>query len=78
MRAAMIAVAEVMIAGLRCADFETLVDLIFARSGWQRISRLGGSQKGFDLIVRSPESRELTLSSCKSGRGPIRWCLTIA
>lgn len=30
-----------MIHGLDWADFETLADLIFARSGWQRFSRVG-------------------------------------
>ena len=42
-RAAMIAVATEMISGLHWADFETLVDLIFARTGWQRVSRVGGT-----------------------------------
>jgi len=35
-RKAMMAVAVEMIRGLHWADFETLADLIFARSGWQR------------------------------------------
>jgi hypothetical protein len=30
-------------------DFETLVDLIFARSGWNRVSAVGGNQKLIDL-----------------------------
>ena len=31
-----------MIAELHWADFEIMVDLIFARGGWQRTSVLGG------------------------------------
>jgi len=50
-REAMIAMATEMIAGLHWADFETLVDLIFARSGWQRVSRVGGTQKDIDLVL---------------------------
>jgi hypothetical protein len=40
-RKAMIAVAVEMIRGLHWADFETMTDLIFARSGWQRSTRVG-------------------------------------
>ena len=47
---AMIAAAAEMIAALHWADFETLVDLIFARSGWQRVSRVG-------LSVTDPDTR---------------------
>ena len=32
-------------------DFETLVDLIFARGGWHRVSALGGNQTDIDLAV---------------------------
>jgi hypothetical protein len=43
-----------MIADLHWADFETMVDLIFARNGWQRVSGLGGRQKDLDLEVYEP------------------------
>ena len=46
--------AEKMIAGLDWKDFETMVDLIFARNGWQRVSPLGGKQKYGDLDVYQP------------------------
>lgn len=42
-RAAMLTSARQMIAELHCADFEIMVDLIFARGGWQRTSVLGGT-----------------------------------
>lgn len=35
-------------------DFELLVDLIFARAGWQRISRLGKTEKSIDLELLMP------------------------
>lgn len=46
--------AEKMIADLHWADFEKMVDLIFARNGWQRVSALGGRQKDLDLEVYEP------------------------
>ncbi len=39
---------------LHWSDFEQLVDLIFLRSGWERVSRLGGNQKIIDLELREP------------------------
>lgn len=47
-------VTEQLIAGLHEDDFEFLVDLIFARSGWQRASVLGGTLKDIDLDVYEP------------------------
>src|SRR3546814_5879921 len=52
-RTALVTVAREMIAGLHWADFETLVDLIFARSGWQRVSRVGGNLSDVDQIGRA-------------------------
>jgi hypothetical protein len=46
------------IASLHWADFETLIDVIFARSGWHRTSAIGGTQKLFDLIVQQPTTDE--------------------
>jgi len=37
---------------LHWKDFETLVDLVFRASGWQRISMLGQTQKGSDLDLQ--------------------------
>ena len=53
-KAQMLLAAEKMIADLHWADFETMVDLIFARNGWQRVSELGGRQKDLDLEVYEP------------------------
>jgi hypothetical protein len=58
--------AEEMIAQLHWADFETLVDLIFARSGWERISRIGGTQKDVDLVVRERVTEETAWVQVKS------------
>lgn len=44
-RAVMEDVAGEMIAALHWADFETLVDLILARSGWNRVSALGAHKR---------------------------------
>ncbi len=43
-----------LIQGLWWHDFEILVDLIFSRAGWQRISILGKTEKGYDMILVSP------------------------
>ena len=37
--------------GRHWADFELLVDLTFARSGWQRVSRVGATQAHTDLVL---------------------------
>lgn len=65
-RAAMIAVAAEMTAGLHWADFETLVDLIFVRTGWQRISRVGGTQADTDLVLEQPSTGETAFVQVKS------------
>jgi hypothetical protein len=48
-------------------DFETLVDLIFARGGWQRSSVLGKQQPDVDLILSQPTTRETAWVQIKSG-----------
>ncbi len=65
-RTALIEVATDMIAGLHWADFETLVDLIFARTGWQRISRVGGTQADTDLVLEQPATGEIAFVQVKS------------
>ena len=53
----------VLIQRLTWQDFELLVDPIFSRSGWQRISRLGGVEKTIDfelvclLLASAPSFR---------------------
>jgi hypothetical protein len=39
-------------------DFETLIDLIFTRGGWQRVGALGGNQADVDLVLKQPISGE--------------------
>ena len=68
-RSAMGAVAAEMIAGLHWADFETLVDLIFARSGWQRVSRVGENLTDVDLILEQPATGETAFVQVKSRAG---------
>ncbi|NKB37981.1 MAG: hypothetical protein GKR93_12595 [Gammaproteobacteria bacterium] len=63
---AMVKAAVSMIHGLHWADFEVMVDLIFARTGWQRISRLGGSMKDIDLSLIHPTIGETAFVQVKS------------
>lgn len=58
-----------MIKRLHWRDFELLVDLIFARTGWTRISVLGGTQKGIDLEVENPAVQEIAFVQVKSAAG---------
>ncbi|MDR3499902.1 MAG: restriction endonuclease [Parvibaculum sp.] len=55
-----------MIARLHWVDFETMVDIIFGRSGWQRVSRVGGSQKDVDLVLENTSLGELAFVQVKS------------
>ncbi len=68
-RQAIVAVASELIAGLHWADFETLVDLIFSRSGWQRVSRVGGTQADVDLVLEQPATGETAFVQVKSRAG---------
>ena len=65
-KAELVAVAAEMIAQLHWADFETLVDLIFTRTGWQRVSRVGGTQKDTDLVLQQPATGERAFVQVKS------------
>ncbi len=68
-RRAMVAVATEMIGALHWSDFETLVDLIFARSGWQRVSRVGEALTDVDLILEQPTTGEKAFIQVKSKAG---------
>lgn len=50
-RDALTGVALEVIARLHQSDFELLADLILARSGWRRISSVGGGQADSDLVL---------------------------
>lgn len=62
----MIASARTMIAALHWADFEIMVDLIFARGGWQRTSVLGGTMADIDLMIEQPTIGETASVQVKS------------
>ena len=68
-RKEMLAATDVLIRKLPWREFETLADLILPRSGWQRISPLGGSQKGFDLTLAEPLTGETMRVQVKSEAG---------
>jgi hypothetical protein len=60
-------VAARMIRNLHWRDFEVLCDLIFARSGWQRVAELGGLQKDTDLVLLQSATGERAYVQVKSG-----------
>jgi Restriction endonuclease len=55
-----------MVRQLDWRDFETLVDLIFARGGWQRSSAPGKHQPDVDLILTQPTTDESAWVQIKS------------
>jgi hypothetical protein len=69
LQAELLEVAGQMVAQLHWADFETLVDLVFARSGWQRVSRVGGTQADVDMWLVQPATREQAFVQVKAKAG---------
>lgn len=65
-KAELVRTLSVLIRRLSWNDFEQLVDLMLARSGWVRTSSLGGSQKDVDLIVEQPFTGERMSVQVKS------------
>ena len=63
---AMIEAIEELIANLHWSDFETLVDLMLSRSGWHRVSALGGNMKDVDMIVEQAVIKEFAFVQVKS------------
>jgi len=59
-------VAANMIRLLDWKDFETLIDLIFSRGGWQRVGVLGGGQADVDLVLKQPITDETAWVQVKS------------
>jgi hypothetical protein len=57
-------IAARMIRRLNWKDFETLIDLIFTRGGWQWV--LGGNQADVDLVLKQPISGETAWVQVKS------------
>jgi hypothetical protein len=65
-RNTMIDVLTESLASLHWKDFETLIDIIFARSGWHRVSALGGTQKTVDLEIEQAATNEAAAVQVKS------------
>jgi hypothetical protein len=62
----MLAVMTEAIEALQWQDFETLVDVIFARSGWHRASAVGGKQAVVDMVLEQPTTGERAAVQVKS------------
>jgi hypothetical protein len=60
-----IAVARV-VQRLSPKDFEQLIDLILARTGWERISTVGGTREGIDIEAENPTVAEIAFVQVKS------------
>nr|WP_293376269.1 restriction endonuclease [Phenylobacterium sp.] len=53
-------------------DFELMVDLIFAASGWRRVSAVGGSEQAdSDLILEQAATGERAFVQVKSAATPV-------
>jgi hypothetical protein len=50
-------------------DFEHLIDLILARTGWERIAVLGGTREGVDVEAENPAAGEIAFVQVKSSAG---------
>lgn len=68
-RDALVTRLEKVIDRLYWKDFETLIDLIFQRSGWPRVSRVGGSQKLIEFELENPVTGEHAFAQVKAQAG---------
>ncbi len=50
-------------------DFELLVDLVFANSGWRRVGQVGKTQKTVDIELVLPTTGERAFVQVKSSAG---------
>jgi hypothetical protein len=66
LQAQLVAVATRIIAQLDWRDFEILIDLILARSGWRRGSALGEGEVDVDLLLDNPSTGETAWVQIKS------------
>jgi hypothetical protein len=55
-----------LIKGLHWKDFELLVDVMFSRAGYRRLSVLGQTQKSIDIDLESPVTRKRIFVQVKS------------
>jgi hypothetical protein len=65
-REELVSASEGLICQLHWADFEIFVDLLFSRSGWRRVSALGGRMKDIDLVLEQPLTGERASVQVKS------------
>ena len=50
-------------------DFEQLIGLVLARTGWERVAEVGGKREGIDLEVENPAADEIAFVQVKSSAG---------
>jgi hypothetical protein len=50
-------------------DFEHLIGLILARTGWERLATSGGVREGIDVEVENPTADEIAFVQVKSSAG---------
>jgi hypothetical protein len=65
-RTALLSATMESVKSLHQSDFETMVDIIFARSGWNRVSALGGTQPLIDIELEQPITAERAAVQVKS------------
>jgi hypothetical protein len=58
--------AERFLTRLHWTDLEILADLLLSRSGWLRVSTLGGTMKDADLVVEQVATREVAMVQVKA------------
>ena len=68
-RDAYVAAVQSLISRLHEKDFEALIDLILARSGWARLDRVGGVTEGTDLEAENAAIDEVAFVQIKSSAG---------
>lgn len=66
-RARLVRSVEALIQNLDWRDFEVFVDLVFAASGWRRVSGVGGpDQADTDLVLEQPGTGEIAAVQVKA------------
>ncbi len=55
-----------LIQSLSWQDFETLVELIFSKSGWLRVARVGGNKETVDIELENPITKDIAFVQVKS------------
>ena len=62
----LVTLSQQMITALHWRDFELLIDLLFARSGWQRVSAAGDGEVDIDLLLEQPMTSQRAWVQIKS------------